>query len=159
MQIKEIIVSYGKKRTKDYQSESHHTGMTLLPSRDDLEERTIEEWFYYYDNKLRKVVNEMFRTEKKIEKTPFPKKEVQTIAYENDTIVEEEIIEEVEIRDPSGIIYGSAKNETEKALLIVDAKGGKEAWIPKKCIKSGDAKSTKFVIQDWFVDKVSWGGA
>ena len=82
MDIKEITISYGEKRSKDYQSEDHHLSITLHNiTEDDLIEHTPSEWFYFYDNKLRKDVNEMFKTEKK---EPEPE-------YKTKTLVTQEI--------------------------------------------------------------------
>lgn len=112
--------------------------------------KNFEKFFLVLEKLVGMVIEKEF-PEKKIEKSPEPKKEVKTIAYKNT-----EVEESIEVNDPSGIVYGSVKNETEKALLIVDANGNREAWIPKKCIKSGDVKSTKFVIHDWFIEKIGW---
>ena len=157
----EITISYGETHSKDYNSEKHELSINISLTEDQLLERSVQQWFFYYNNMLKKAVREMFGTEKEI----IPeKKGVTTITY--DTVVEEPIINQEtydetanqldKAMDPTNIIYGSVKTETEKAYLIIDSKGERELWVPKSCLKSGDAKSTKFVVHDWFVEKLNW---
>ena len=77
----EISVNYGETRSKDFQSETHNCTITVFLTEDQLLERTVDEWYYFYDNKLVKIVDKMFRTEKK---------ESKEIAYNN--FVEEEVV-------------------------------------------------------------------
>lgn len=151
----EISVSYGETSSKDYNSEKHELSIKVFLTDDQLLERSVEQWYFYYNNMLKKAVREMFGTEEKKEPTvfhqPVPKKgKITEIAYEEVSAIDQGSA------DPTNVIYGSVKAETEKALLIVDANASREGWIPKSCLKSGDAKSTKFVVHDWFVDEVKW---
>ena len=92
------------------------------------------------------------KIETKLNNLKGVKRAVVNFAYEEATEVEETI----ETKDPTNIIYGSCKVESEKALLVIDAKGNREAWIPKSCLKSGDKDSTKFVVHNWFIDNIKW---
>lgn len=164
----EISVTYGETRGKgetrsvDYQSqkhsdsETHELSINISLTKEQLLERSIEQWYFYYNNMLKKAVREMFGIKEKVLPEP-EKRETETIAYENTD--DSEIFHEdkgTAVKDPTNVIYGSVKIESEKALLIIDAKSNREVWIPKSCLKSGDKDSTKFVVHDWFLDNIKW---
>lgn len=150
MEIKEITISYGEKRSKNYNTEDHHLSITVELSEDELLERPLKDWFYFYDNKLRQAVNNMFAIEKNeraLEHTEV-KEEVKTIAYETIS------------KDDKAIIYGSLIQETEKALKILNPPGERYTWMPKKAIRI--LADGKYEVLDWFFKKgfeVEWKNA
>ena len=129
----EINVSYGETRSKNYNSEKHELSINIFLSEEDLMENPVEQWFYFYNNMLKKAVKEMFGEGEQ--------SEIKTIAYETatDTIQEETTI------------YGSIIEDTEKAYKILNATGDKMIWMPKRAIKI--IKEGEYQVLDWFIQK------
>jgi hypothetical protein len=153
MEIKELTISYGEGRSKNYNTEKHHLSITVLPSEEDLIERPIDKWFYFYDNMLRKAVAAMFGDAGAVDIAP----KVEKPAVVEKVIIAQENAKVPNLNEPAlekgyyRLRFDSIKSETDKAYLLIYQ--GREGWIPKSKIGKIDGKGNWFDVPKWIVEK------